>query len=108
MKSLRSCEHHVPHEITGATVYDDMVKLYGSYDDIILEYPLKIEFNGEQAYDLGGVSRDAISAFWNEAYQKLFDGSTLFIPLMNPHSDFSSLPVLGPFSMRTIGLMVRW
>ena len=67
------------------------MKLYGSSDDnIVEEYPLKIEFSGEQACDLGGVSRDAISAIWNQTYQKMFDCSNLFVPLINPHTDFSS------------------
>ena len=30
-----------------------------------------------------------VSAFWEEAYQKLFDGSTLLVPAMDPHHRYA-------------------
>lgn len=54
-----------------------------------------MEFIGEQAVDLGGVSRDVMSAFWQTTYEKLFDCSKLFVPVVSPHVEFSLLPALG-------------
>ena len=33
-----------------------------------MEYPLQVNFINERAIDLGGVTKDAFSAFFNEAY----------------------------------------
>ena len=41
----------------------------------------------------GGVSKDVMAGFWQEAYERY--GSTLLVPVVNPHTDLSSLPVLG-------------
>ncbi len=51
-----------------------------------------MKFVNEQALDLGGVSRDA---FWQEAYEKMFDGSKLLVLVMNPHTDVAMLTRLG-------------
>ena len=56
------------------------------------EYPLYIAFDRERAIDLGGVSRDMFTAFFDEAYHQLFDGRTLLTPAIH---DYSSLPVFG-------------
>ena len=39
---------------------------------IVNEYPIHIKYNGEQAVDDGGVTRDMFSGFWEEAFHKLF------------------------------------
>lgn len=36
-----------------------------------------------------------MSAFWQTTYEKLFDGSKLFVPVVSPHVEFSLLPALG-------------
>lgn len=33
-----------------------------------LEYPMRIKFEYEKAWDGGGVSPDALSQFWDESY----------------------------------------
>lgn len=49
----------VPHIIDRATLYDDVLSLYSKkLDEIILDYPFMVEFQGEIAVDLGGVARD--------------------------------------------------
>ena len=53
------------------------------------------QFEGERAIDLGGVSRDMFTAFFEEAYKKLFDGCTLLTPAVHPGIDLSSLSVFG-------------
>lgn len=64
-------------------------------DGVLDEYPLQIKFAGEMGYDCGGICRDMFSAYWNEAYQKFFDGSMLLVPALHPSVDMSSLPCLG-------------
>ena len=39
---------------------------------IVNEYPIHIKYNGEQAVDDGGVTRDMFSGFWEETFHKLF------------------------------------
>ena len=48
-------------------------------------------FKDELAVDYGGVSRDMISAFWEEAYRKLFDGSSFLTPTVAPHTYISAV-----------------
>ena len=64
-------------------------------DGILNKYPLRIKFNGEKAFDYGGVCRDMFSAYWNEDYKQFFDGSALLIPVLHPSVDMSVLPSLG-------------
>ena len=66
-----------------------------SKDEVLQEYPLKIKFVNEIAYDGGGVCRDMFSGFWNEAYKLFFDGSSLLVPVLHPNVDMLSLPKLG-------------
>ena len=83
------------HKVNRITLYNDLLALYMNCNDLIQEYPLSMEFIGEQAVDLGGVSRDVMSAFWQTTYEKLFDSSKLFVPVVSPHVEFSLLPALG-------------
>lgn len=46
-------------------------------------------FEDERGFDLGGVSRDMYSAFWEKAFQQLFDGSLLLAPAMHAGIDFT-------------------
>ena len=63
--------------------------------DIANEYPLCISFVGEAAVDLGGVTREAFSCFWEAAYMKYFDGPHLLLPSIHAGVDFSGLLLLG-------------
>ena len=75
-------------------VYEDVIDLYRS-GEIIGEFPIDIRYSGEMAVDEGGVQRDMYSGFWEDAYSKLFDGSTTLIPMINPHMDMSIYTILG-------------
>ena len=46
------------------------------------------------AMDVGGVSRDVYSAFWEECYQKMFDGSGLLVPMTSAQIDTSDTSIL--------------
>ena len=76
-------------------VYNDLIKLYSEQAEIVLEYPLRIEFMDEIAIDAGGVSRDSFSAFFDEAYHHLFDGSSFLYPATHACVDMRSFTVLG-------------
>ena len=82
------------HYIIRHEVFEDVIELYRSQKPLE-EHPLDIKFSGEKAYDAGGVTRDMFSAFWEAAYEKVFDGSTLLSPVMHPQVDFTIFPLLG-------------
>ena len=60
-----------------------------------MEYPFNVEFIGENGVDAGGLSRDMLSAFWENAYRNLFDGGSLLSPAMHPTCDVESFPTIG-------------
>ena len=62
---------------------------------MLQKFPLRIRFVNEMAIDSGGVCRDLFSVFWEEAYLKFFDGSSLLSPAMHASVDMASLPALG-------------
>ena len=70
------------HTVQRCTLYDNIIKLYQS-GEIIKESPIFIAYDSELAVDEGGVTRDMYSAFWGEAYSRLFDGATILIPLVH-------------------------
>ena len=39
------------------------------------------------AVDLGGIQCEMYSAFWEKAYQLLFEGATTLIPMIHPQTD---------------------
>ena len=44
---------------------------------------------------MGGVARDAFSAFWENAYLAMFDGESLLILAIHHKVDMNKFPVLG-------------
>ena len=75
--------------VSRANLFDDLDEAIAS------EYPMFTKFLGEPAIDCGGVSRDMLSGFWEQAYMKLFDGSRLQTPSIEPHSSSTDLRVVG-------------
>ena len=63
--------------------------------DVVGEYPLDVNFKGEKAVDEGGVQRDLISAFWTEAYTRLFEGAKSLVPMVHSGMDLNVFPILG-------------
>lgn len=92
MKSI-SCAPGTVRTVDRDNVYEDVIEMYRT-DDIVAEYPIKIQYSDEQAYDDGGVQRDMYSAFWDEAYLKLFEGATSLIPMVHPQMDLTVFPIL--------------
>ena len=64
-------------------------------EKVLEEFPLRIKFAGEIAFDTGGVCCDMFSAYWEQAYKTFFDGSSLLTPALHPHVDMSQLPQVG-------------
>ena len=50
---------------------------------------------GELAIDEGRVQRDIYSAFWEQAYKKLFEGAPVLTPMIHPQMDMSVFPITG-------------
>ena len=73
-----------PHTVIRNDIFDSVMTLYRTEKSILNEYPLCIAFDRERAIDLGGVSRDMFTAFFDEAYNQLFDGCTLLTPAVHP------------------------
>ncbi len=95
MRGLSSSATADCHQVNRATLYADLLHLYITYPGLTDQYPLEMKFVNEQAVDLGGVSRDVMPAFWQDAYEKMFEGSKLIVPVMNPHTDVAMLTRLG-------------
>ena len=75
-------------------VYDDVMELFCN-ENALREFPLRISFQDEMAFDSGGVSRDMFSAFWETAYCRFFEGACLLTPNLHATTDMSVLPLLG-------------
>ena len=46
-------------------------------EGIVMEFPTFIQFEDELAIDVGGVTREMFSAFWEKAYSLLCDGANV-------------------------------
>ena len=63
MESLE-LKRGIHHEVNRATILDSVINLYTSQLSWILEeYRFRVKFEGEKAFDIGGVSRDMFSVF---------------------------------------------
>ena len=80
--------------VTRKNIHSSVLSLFGQ-KGVEDEFPLRISFEGERAVDIGGVYRDMLSAFWEDAYDKFFDGGCLLTPFLHPQSDHNALSVLG-------------
>lgn len=80
MKSLDTIEGDTVL-VTRDGIFSDVLSLY--QNDFGKRYPIKVQFKSENAIDFGGVSREMYSCFWEQAYQRLFDGDKILVPLLN-------------------------
>ena len=94
LQSLNATTTSTPYLLSRMNIFDELMDCYRR-TDIAKEYPLCISFVGEAAVDLGGVTREAFSCFWEAAYMKYFDGSHLLLPSIHAGVDFSGLSLLG-------------
>ena len=82
------------HQVDRSKILTSVVQLFNQ-TGVAEEFPLRIRFVGEISVDVGGVYREMLSAFWDEAYVKLFDGGNLLAPCVHPQIELSVFPVLG-------------
>ena len=82
------------HQIRRNMIYDDVMELFCN-ESALREFPLRISFQDEIAFDSGGVSRDMFSAFWETAYCRFFEGACLLTPNLHATTDMSVLRLLG-------------
>ncbi len=81
-------------DIHRSNMYEDVLLLFQN-EEVMDYYPLRIAFVGEKAIDLGGVCRDMISGFWEEAYRRHFGGSSLLAPVIHAQTNMSEFVTLG-------------
>lgn len=86
----------IPHVVDRMNLYNDVISLYTvECEKMLSEYPVRVRFKDELAVDIGGVTRDMFSAFYSEAYLKIFDGTSSLFPVNHAGVDMSVFPTLG-------------
>jgi hypothetical protein len=93
LKSI-GCAPGAVHEIDRNDVYNDVLRLYEE-TSIIYECPIEIKFIDENGIDIGGVTRDMYSTFWEEAYGCMFEEVSAVILLIHPQTRMKSFETLG-------------
>ena len=97
------------HTVRRSHIYEDVIKLYSTDLACILdEFPFRTSFEGERAVDVGGVTRDLFSAFFEEAYVKHFDGASLLVPVDIPNTyspPFSALGAIFSHAYMVAGML---
>ena len=84
------------HNIDRSNIYDDVVNLYSKNNGTVVnECPFHVQFCNEKAVDIGGVTRDMFSAFFDELYVRMFDGSTTLYPAVHASVDLTAFRVIG-------------
>ena len=92
------------HTIRRTFIYEDMIHLYND-PRVICEHPFRIKFEGEKGVDTGGLTRDAFSAFWEEAYLRHFDGSSVLAPIVHAGLDISLTPHTWSYSFTWVSCL---
>lgn len=85
----------LPHLIKRNNIFNDVVLYKDKGEQLLKEYPFRVRFHGELGVDAGGVARDMFSSFYESAYERLFDGSSLFCPVVHPDVDATCLSIVG-------------
>jgi len=68
---------------------------------LLQEYHFELGFKGREQLIWRGVAWDMFSAFFEEAYEHLFDGSSLLCPIVHPEMDVLVLKAEGFTILRT-------
>lgn len=94
MSGIRQDNDGIIHIVNHANIYVSVMELY-SQKEITECFPLQVSFEGERAIDAGGVYRDMLSGFWQEAYHQLLDGGCLLSPVLHPEMSMSNFSIIG-------------
>lgn len=69
-------------------IYESVINLYQTKSETIFkENPFYIEFRDERAIDMGGVTRDMFSAFFDAVYVNMF---AVMYPAVHPSVDINN------------------
>ena len=71
-----------PIQVSRPSVFEDLLKYYE--DDTMADSTIQVTFNNEKGQDYGGLTQDVFSAFWEQAFQKFFDGEVVKVPFVAP------------------------
>jgi len=71
MSTSSAFHRGVTHVIKRSSLFEDTIAMFSDLNTLS-EVSLTIKFAGEMAIDTGGVARDLLSAFWEEAYVFFF------------------------------------
>ena len=74
--------------VSRVLVYSEVIQAYKSNSQLHDSH-VQVNFKGEKAVDLDGVSRELFSLFWNEARDMLFEGVNGVSPVVDPLSSES-------------------
>lgn len=88
-------QEEMVYTVSRATLFSSLLSLYQVEDKIGFQYPFRFCFEDERAVDAGGVTRDTFSAFFEECYIRLFDGTCLLHPAIHASINMPVYSVLG-------------
>ncbi|XP_039598618.1 E3 ubiquitin-protein ligase HUWE1-like [Polypterus senegalus] len=71
-------EEEIIIEINRETILNDVQRIYGTTE--LLNKKLQVCFIGEEGQDLGGLTKDLFSCFWNCAFTEWFKGEDALVP----------------------------
>ena len=95
------------HVVECRNLYENVQVLF-SDQKVLEEFLLCIKLANEPAFDTGGVCRNLFSGFWEEAYLRFFDGSSLVTPIVQANVDMVSLSMLGRILSHGFWLLVTY
>ena len=78
----------VKTQVSRRSAMDDLLKHYEN--ETVTSSRIHVTFNNEIGEDHGGLTQDLFSAFWDQAFEKFFDGDVVKVPFVPP-SDLQSV-----------------
>lgn len=94
LKAMPAKPTQCVREVDRMNIHSSVIKVFTGRG-IEEEFPLHISFRGEMGVDVGGVYKDMLAVFWDNAYEKYFDGGNRLVPNLHPQIDLGALPILG-------------
>ena len=91
----------IQHEIERKNIFEDVISPYSdNYKQVPCEKSSWIKFKGKKTLDAGGVSEGLLSAFFEQVYVHLFDGTCMLHPAMNPSINICAFSTVGAVIFR--------
>ncbi|CAC5358604.1 unnamed protein product [Mytilus coruscus] len=86
ISTIKNTYQEIPEKelkIRRNNIIKDVLQYYE--DPTILNFKIKVIFEGEIGEDLGGLTRDMFSSFWKKACQEFFRGEDSVVPSLPIH-----------------------